>query len=155
MTAPPLFHFIYKTYNAAGPHAGCCRLRPVNKRFDELRTRLAEINDLSRAGALLGWDQQTMMPRRGAPVRAEQLATLGRVIHEKFTAPEIGRLLDDLVGFEAEHAYDSFEASLVRVVRRDWEKACKVPVELRAEMARSGSLAIPVWVEARKNNDFG
>jgi carboxypeptidase Taq len=130
-------------------------LRDVSGRFEELRSRLAEINDLARAGAILGWDQQTMMPPRGGAVRAEQLATLGRVIHERFTSPEIGRLLDDLAGFEAEHEYDSFEASLVRVVRRDWEKACKVPVDLRAEMARSGSLAIPVWVEARKNNDFG
>ena len=124
-------------------------------KFDELRARLAEINDLSRAGSVLGWDQQTMMPPRGAPVRAEQLATLGRVTHEKFTSPEIGRLLDDLSPFEAEHEYDSFEASLVRVVRRDWQKACKVPSDLRAEMARSSSLALPVWVAARAGNDFG
>jgi carboxypeptidase Taq len=130
-------------------------LPAVNDRFEELRRRLAEINDLSRAGAILGWDQQTMMPPRGAAVRAEQLATLGRVIHEKFTSPEVGRLLDDLAGFESDHEYDSFEASLVRVVRRDWAKACKVPVDLRAEMARSSSLAIPVWVEARRNDDFG
>ena len=39
-------------------------------------------------------------------------------------------------------------------MRRDWEKARKVPSELRAEMSRSSSLALPVWVEARKNNDF-
>jgi carboxypeptidase Taq len=126
----------------------------VSAQFDELRTRLAEINDLSRAAAVLGWDQQTMMPPRGAPVRAEQMATLGRVVHEKFTSPEIGRLLDDLAGFEAEHDHGSFEASLVRVVRRDWQKACKVPADLRAEMARASSLALPVWVAARQNDDF-
>ena len=124
-------------------------------KFDELLGRLAEINDLARAGAVLGWDQQTMMPPRGAGVRAEQLATLGRVTHEKFTSPEIGRLLDDLEGFEEQHPYDSFEASVVRVVRQDWRKACKVPSDLRAEIARSSSLALPVWVEARATNDFG
>jgi carboxypeptidase Taq len=122
--------------------------------FDELRTRLAEIGDLGRAGAILGWDQQVMMPRRGAGVRAEQLATVGRIAHQKFTSPEIGRLLDDLGPFEEQHEYDSFEASLIRVARRDWIKACKVPSELRAEMSRAASLALPVWVEARKSNDF-
>jgi carboxypeptidase Taq len=126
----------------------------VNAKFDELRGRLAEINDLARAASVLGWDQQTMMPPGGAGVRAEQMATLGRVTHEKFTAPDIGRLLDDLAGFEEEQPYDSFEASLIRVTRRDWEKACKVPSELRAEMARASSLALPVWVEARATNDF-
>jgi len=126
----------------------------VTETFDELRRRLAEIDDLGRAGAILGWDQQTMMPPRGAAVRAEQLATIGRTAHEKFTSPEIGRLLEELSSFEAEHEHDSFEASLIRVARRDFEKACKVPSDLRAEMARSASLALPVWVEARANDDF-
>jgi carboxypeptidase Taq len=127
----------------------------VREKFDELRGRLAEINDLARAGALLGWDQQTMMPPRGGAVRAEQLATIGRIAHQRFTSPEIGQLLDDLVEFEQEQPYDSLEASLVRVVRQDFEKARKVPTDLRAEMARSASLALPVWVEARASNDFG
>jgi carboxypeptidase Taq len=122
--------------------------------FDDLRGRLAEINDLARAAALLGWDQQVMMPRRGSAVRAEQLATLRRVTHDKFTSPEVGRLLEELRPFEEQHEFDSFEASLVRVTRRDWEKACKVPGELRAAMSRASSLALPVWVDARKNDDF-
>jgi carboxypeptidase Taq len=95
-----------------------------------------------------------MMPARGAAVRAEQLATLGKIAHEKFTDPEVGRLLDELAGFEQEHDYESFEASLIRVTRLDWEKARNVPSELRAEMSRAAALAIPVWVEARRNNDF-
>src|SRR5581483_10435400 len=123
-------------------------------KFDELRQRLAEITDLGKTAALLGWDQQVMMPPRGAASRAEQLATVGRIAHEKFTDPEIGRLLEELRPFEEEHPYDSIEASLVRVVRRDWEKARKVPAELRAEMTRASSLAHHVWVEARKNDDY-
>jgi carboxypeptidase Taq len=87
-------------------------------------------------------------------VRAEQLATIGRIAHEKFTSTEIGRLLDELQEFESKHEYGSFEASLIRVVRRDWAKACKVPAELRAEMSRASSLGHPVWVEARENNDY-
>jgi carboxypeptidase Taq len=124
------------------------------ERFDELRKRLSEVFDLGKSAAILSWDQQTKMPPKGAPVRAEQLATLGRIAHERFTSDEVGRLLDELSSFEDAHDYDSFEASLIRVVRRDWQKARKVPVELRAEMMRAASLGIPVWVEARKNNDF-
>jgi carboxypeptidase Taq len=126
----------------------------VTAAFDELRRRLAEVNDLARASAVLSWDQRTMMPPRGGEVRAEALATLGRVAHERFTSPEIGRLLDELAPFEEAHPYDSFEASLIRVTRRDWLKACKVPPELRSEMSRSASLADAVWVRARLENDF-
>ena len=122
--------------------------------FDDLRARLAEIADLNKTGALLGWDQHVMMPSRGAGIRAEQLATVGRIAHTKFIDPEIGRLLDGLRDWGEQHEYDSFEASLIRVTSRDWDKARRVSADLRAEMSRSAALANPVWVEARKNNDF-
>jgi len=124
------------------------------EKFEELRGRLAEISDLVKTASLLGWDQQVMMPAKGASLRAEQLATVGRIAHQKFTSSEIGTLLDDLRDWGEQQEYDSFEASLIRVAARDWEKSSKVPADLRAEMSRSAALANPVWVEARKNNDF-
>src|SRR5688572_21348638 len=99
----------------------------MNAAFKELKQRLAEINDLGKARGILSWDQQTMMPPRGGAIRAEQLATLDGIAHARFTSDEIGRLLDELEGFEASQPYDSDEASLVRVARKDWEKARRVP----------------------------
>ena len=122
--------------------------------YAELKERLAEIADLDGTSALLGWDQQVKMPPGGAGVRAEQLATLGRLSHEALTSDEIGRLLDTLATFAEEQPYDSDEASLIRIVRRDWEKARRVPAELQAEIARAGSLAMPVWVQARQESDY-
>ncbi len=115
----------------------------------ELRERLAEIADLNAAGGLLGWDQQTMMPERAAPQRAEQLGTLGKILHERFTDDAIGRLLDDAVAEPG-----STDEALVRVTRRDWEKARRVPSELAAELARAGALGHAAWVDARERSDF-
>jgi carboxypeptidase Taq len=126
----------------------------MNPKFTELKNRLAEIHDLNKIGWVLGWDQRVMMPPKGAAVRAEQLATIGKVAHEMFTAAEMGRLLDDLRPYEESLPYDSDEASLIRVTRRDWEKARRIPAQLRAEMARAAAQANPVWVEARKKADF-
>jgi carboxypeptidase Taq len=123
-------------------------------KYKELRGRLAEIADLGKTISLLGWDQQVMMPPGGAAVRAEQLGTVGRIAHQKFIDPAVGSLIDDLRGWAEQHEYDSTEASLVRVAAKDWEKASKVSPDLRAEMSRSAALANPVWVEARKTNDF-
>ena len=126
----------------------------MQARFQELRSELAELHDLAKARGLLSWDQQVMMPRRGAAVRAEQLATLEKTMHARFTSDEMGRMLEDLRPYEESLPYESDEASLIRVARRDWEKARKVPTELRAEMARSAALAIPGWVDARARSDF-
>ena len=119
-----------------------------------LRGRLAEISDLSRAAGVLGWEQRVSMPPLGTESRAESLATLGRIIHDRFTDPEIGRLLERLAPLEESLPYDSDDASLIRVTRRDWEKACRVPTELRVEMTRAAASGHHAWVEARKNDDF-
>lgn len=95
-----------------------------------------------------------MMPSKGAAVRAEQLATLGRVAHEKFVSPEIVRLLDELRPYEESLPYESDEASLIRVTRRDYEKESRVSADLRAEMTRTAALARVAWVEARRQSDF-
>ncbi len=122
--------------------------------MNELRERVGEIEDLDRTSSLLAWDQQVKMPPGGGAVRAEQLATLERIGHEALTSDEMGRLLDTLAPFEESLPYESDEASLIRLVRRDWEKSRRVPGELRAEMSRAASLAMPVWVKARQEKDF-
>ena len=119
-----------------------------------LRERLAEISDLSRSMGVLGWDQKVTMPRLGHPARAESLATLARITHERFVDDEIGRLLERLRPLEESLDYDSDDASLIRVSRRDWEKQRRVPTELRTEMVRAAALGNQVWIEARANDDF-
>jgi carboxypeptidase Taq len=126
----------------------------TNPTFERLRTRLAEIHDLRSATALLYWDQQTIMPPAGAAGRAEQIATLSRMTHELFVADETGALLEELRGYEDSLDPDSFEASLVRVTRRDYEKSVRVPAELRAEMSRAGSHGMQVWLKAKAASDF-
>ncbi len=124
----------------------------MEDKLQQLKTRLGEIRDLNKAAALLGWDQQTYMPPGGAAARAEQLATLQKTAHAWFIADEIGELIEALRG--AGWDYDSDEASLVRVVSRDHEKARKVPGELVAEFARVTALAYEAWAKARQESDF-
>jgi carboxypeptidase Taq len=126
----------------------------TDARFEELEQRLGEIWDLVKVGGLAGWDQQTMMPPGGAAVRPHHMATISKAIHERLTAPRLGELLDDLRDVEEAHDYDSREASLIRVTRRDREKEVRVPAELREEMTRCSAAAYPVWVEARRTSDF-
>jgi carboxypeptidase Taq len=119
-----------------------------------LKERLAEISDLYRALGVLGWDQKVTMPAGGHPARAEAMATLGRIAHERFVDEEVGRLLERLRPLEESLDHDSDDASLIRVVRRDWVKQRRVPTELRAEMIRAGALGNQVWIEARAKSDF-
>jgi carboxypeptidase Taq len=122
--------------------------------LDELKTRLLEVDDLRSAGAVLNWDQSTYMPPGGAPARGRQQATLARIAHEKLTDPALGRLLEELRGLEASQPYDADDASLVRVTRREYERATRVPAALVAELNQHSAESYHAWTEARPANDF-
>jgi carboxypeptidase Taq len=126
----------------------------MSKRLDALKQRMAELADLAHASSLANWDQQTMMPPRGATARAESLATLTRISHELFVDDETGRLLDGSAAEVDGADPDSDDVRLVALVRRQWDKARRVSPELAAELTRAGSMGQDAWVAAREASDF-
>jgi carboxypeptidase Taq len=120
----------------------------------ELKRRLLEISDLAAAGAVLRWDQFTYMPRGGAPARARQRSTLSRLAHEKSVDPALGKLLDDLAPYGVGLPYYSDEESVIRVARRDFEKAIKIPADYVARTSALSSASYDAWTRARPANDF-
>jgi carboxypeptidase Taq len=128
--------------------------RSAETMLNELKSRLLEISDLVAAGSLLSWDQATYMPGGGALARSRQSATLNRLAHEQLIDPAIGRLLDALAPFGERPSPDSDDASLIRVARRDFEKALKVPPDHVARATALGSAAYDAWTRARPAKDF-
>jgi carboxypeptidase Taq len=124
----------------------------VEQKLETLKTKLKEVKNLAAAAAVLNWDQEVNMPPGGAEARADQLATLEKLAHEKFTTDEIGVLLSDLA--QAGFPYDSDEAALVRAARRDYDLARKLPPALVEEMARTFALGQPIWAKARAAQQF-
>src|SRR5829696_8508144 len=126
----------------------------MSEKLNELKKKLGEVSDLGSAAALLGWDQQVNMPSGGAEARGRHMATLGKVIQEKFTSDEVGRLLEDtkqeLFGADA----DSDDAAMVRVAARNYDKAKRVPTEFVVEQAIVSAKAFEAWIEARSKSDF-
>jgi carboxypeptidase Taq len=120
----------------------------------QLKERLSRITDLERILRLLSWDQQTMMPATGAGHRADHMATLRRLAHELLIADETGRLLEELRTMAESLEPDSDDGALLRLVRRDYDRAVRVPADLRAEMARASAEARPVWVKAKAESDY-
>ena len=107
---------------------------------------MAQLADLGRIHALLFWDQNTMMPPRGAAARADHSATLELISHERLTDPEIGRLLDALEPWAAGEDPDGDDVRLLAAVRRDHEKAVLVPGALAAEMSHADALGQQAWL---------
>ncbi|CEK13486.1 carboxypeptidase M32 [Chthonomonas calidirosea] len=122
--------------------------------LDQLKSHLASITRLQQIGGLLSWDQQTMMPPKATNARAEQMATLESFIHNLFTSQKTAELLAKCESELTEADPDSDEVRLVRVTRRDYDQATKIPAALVEELARHQAQSHEVWVQARRENNF-
>jgi carboxypeptidase Taq len=128
--------------------------RSLDAKFDELKRRLREIGDLQFATAVLSWDQATYMPPGGADARGRQGAMLSRIAHEKSVDPMLGRLMDELEPVARLLPDESDDLSLIRVARRDLEKAIKVPADHVERASALRAAAYDAWTRARPANDF-
>jgi carboxypeptidase Taq len=123
--------------------------------LDRLKLLLAEIEDLRRVEQLLDWDQHVFMPPAGAAARAEAHGTVTRLAHELLVSGAVGELLVELEPLERELGHDSVDGALLRVARRDWERARRVPAALIGELYRTNGVAVAAWERAKAASDFG
>ncbi|MEW4527822.1 carboxypeptidase M32 [Maioricimonas sp. JC845] len=126
----------------------------VDERYEELIGELKQIALLNSCSSVLGWDEQTYMPPGGAEHRANQLAMLAGMSHERATSPQLGELLDELQDEEALGGADSERAANVREARRSYERATKLPRRLVEEQSRARTLGQQAWVDARRRKNF-
>ena len=126
----------------------------MQEKLKLLKDKLAELADLHAASAVLGWDQLVNMPAGAAVDRGEQIATIEKIQHAKFTADEMGELLDSLSEYTKQMDSDSDDARLVKVAKRNFDKQAKVPSEFVAEFARETTVAQSVWEKAKGASDF-
>jgi carboxypeptidase Taq len=123
------------------------------KKYDELKGLLREAATLESIGGLLGWDQETMMPAGAGGFRAEMAALVSRLAHERQIDPRVGELIAECEADDALMA-DEIEAANIREMRRDFDRATRLPSSLVAEISETSSRALEVWKEARQKSDF-
>lgn len=121
--------------------------------YTELAKALREAATLASVAGTLSWDQETMMPPAAAPFRAEQLAAVSALAHERAAAPRIGELLA-VCEADRELTANPVIADALREVRRDYDRAVKLPTSLVREMAETTSRALEAWKGAREASDF-
>jgi len=124
----------------------------MSDKLNQLKEILGEVSDLRHATSILEWDQNVSMPPGGSEARGQQMATLGKVAHEKATSDEVGKLLEDLKKEFTDT--DSDEAALVRVTAREFDKATHVSSDYIVKQAIVTTRAFDAWVVAKAKSDF-
>ncbi|WP_135663652.1 carboxypeptidase M32 [Halorhabdus rudnickae] len=118
--------------------------------YDDMLEHVRQLSYVEDAGGILRWDQQVMMPAGGTPARSKQQSALSTLHHDLLTDDDLAGYLDAL----EDAALDPDQQAVVREVRREHERARKVPRDLVERISEATSEALPVWEQAREEDDF-
>ncbi|HEY0610799.1 MAG TPA: carboxypeptidase M32, partial [Chitinophaga sp.] len=122
-----------------------------NELYSRYKEKMQQIADVRNAMAVLGWDQETYLPEKGAAFRGQQLTTLSTIAHEMFTATELGEILQEL------HKRNDLAAERqknVALSREDYEKNKKYPSSFVADLSQTTNACYHAWIKARKAGSY-
>lgn len=124
----------------------------TSKLLDQYYTNLKEIKLLSSIANLLDWDQQAYMPAKATTTRADKLALIQRLHHERFTDAKFATILHQLT--DKQDTLSARNRRSVEVTKRQYDKKAKLPPAFVEDFSRATSIGHAAWVEAKEKEDF-
>jgi len=121
------------------------------KNYEDYVNHLAKIADVGNSIAVLSWDQEVMMPPKGAEKRAQQISTLAGIHHELSAQEDFGKLLQQLV---KDTSLNEEQKRNVSESLTEFEKNNKYTTAFVQEMSKTVSQAFQAWNKAKKEDDF-
>ncbi len=112
---------------------------------------MQRIADLRHAHAVLQWDQETYLPKKGAEMRGRQLSTISELAHQLFSEDELGSILRELKG---RGDIDISEKRNVELTLEDYEKNKKYSSEFVRKLSDQVNKTFHAWIAAREQNSF-
>jgi len=119
--------------------------------YAELEARFRRMGLIGDAGAILGWDRETMMPEGSNAARSETVATLRVLRHEMLTDAKVGDLIDEAGG---DNALDDWQRANLAEMKRSRIHATAIPAGLVAALTKATGECEMVWRNARPASDF-
>ncbi len=123
--------------------------------FEQLCDHARETAKLESIKELIEWDERTNMPPAAGEYRAEQIAYLSRLVHQRKTDTRIRDWLAELADDPIAADVHSDAGTTIRQLRREFDQLTKLPTSLVEELTRLAVLGQQAWVEAREQDDFG
>jgi carboxypeptidase Taq len=122
--------------------------------YDALMKKAKAVTILQSTEAIMNWDMETKMPRKGITLRSEQLAMLSGIEHRMSTDRQIGDLLEKIVGHPDYATLDAIRRRNMYLIRKRYDEQTKLPEKLVTETAKQRAITIETWKKAKAAQDF-
>ncbi len=121
------------------------------KKYEAYKTHLARMADLEYSLAVLGWDQETYMPEKGADFRAQQTSTLSGIAHGMSIDKGLGELLKKL---DKKKELNAKQKKNIEESLKDYKLSKKYTTEFVELLSKTTSECFQAWQKAKKENNF-
>jgi len=124
----------------------------LDEKLNKLKQIYRELTKLDQISCLLSWDQETYMPSLAAEGRAEQLAILAKIIHEKSTSLELSDLLYEV--YQNRDSLSGKDRKFIEIKYRTWQKQNQLTPEFVVVWSSVTSQAMEAWKVAKQKQNF-
>ncbi|MFA7397516.1 MAG: carboxypeptidase M32 [Candidatus Bathyarchaeia archaeon] len=129
-------------------------LTNINSAYKELLSKTKDTIVLSTAQGIMHWDMETMMPPKAVQQRSEQLALLSRIHHKLGTAPEIGKLLNNIQNNKHYQSLSQVKKRNIYLISKNYHEQKALPEKLVGDLALQAAITVNAWKKAKTKKNF-
>ncbi len=129
--------------------------------WNKLGAYLKETQLLGSIHSSLYWDQNTVMPKKGASWRSEQLTYIAKILHKRNSSEEFLDLIkgakDELVGYgepSPRGVVSQSKKRNIELLTKEFNRQNNLDPKLVESLAKAKSKGYESWQEAKKKSDF-
>ena len=126
----------------------------INVAYNSLLKETHDYWVLAQIENILDWDFETYMPPKGVKQRAEELAMIAALKHERITDPKIGELLKKIKNDPDYSSLNKVKKRNVQLIERKYERESKIPKDLVERIAKQKPIAIAAWKKAKGERNY-
>lgn len=126
----------------------------LQEKYSNLMGKARELFILQSMGGIIAWDMETKMPPKGIQLRSQQLALLQKIGHRMIVDPEIGRLIEGIMGNKDYESLNQVQKRNVYLAKKEYDEETKLPEELVVETARQSAITVDIWKKAKAAKDW-
>jgi carboxypeptidase Taq len=112
---------------------------------------MKELAELAGISSLLSWDQEIYLPQNSGEFRAQQLALINGLMHEKGTDLSLLNTIDNSI---LQNEANDLQKLNLKISKKDIERKNKLSRNHIEESTLLISKSFEAWELARKHNDF-
>lgn len=125
-----------------------------NKIVRKILLKYKPLYAISHSLALMGWDNETYMPKGASSERGIATAELSILRQKLFLAKSFSGLVEKAKKLRDSNQLNEYESGVIRVLDRDLKFYQKVPKKVISDLEKTRVEAQVAWESAKSKNDF-